>query len=186
MKNLCYELIDLAKLTPKEWGEEIFDRNTALLEKLELVNPYIGMKKIDIPKATCDFITEKVPFGCPHCKHVDMDCQKCIWSNFAEVLEAIESCEDDNGGYRFLKVKKAKEYTCLDIRFFDISFCELQEYPLNVNYGRDDARLYLIYLKEITQEAYEECENFLKGHIEWANLIMETGLEYVREPKRIV
>jgi len=161
---LIPELISIAKDTPKSWGEIILKRNTALLNKLELFKPYIGMRPSDLSSEKIELIIEHVRFGCPHCDHVDMRCGKCLWTKHAKNII-------DQFGL-------GSENACLRVPFNKISYNELREYPLDVLYYKDEACMHInYYAGTITLENYQEAENFLKGHIEWAKYIIENGLE---------
>lgn len=157
--TLTTELIALAKDTPKSWGEIILKRNTALLNNLELVKPYIGMRTCDIPGEKIEIIIGDVNFGCPHCDHVDMKCKECLWTKHTF------SHNENN-------------FACLRTPFNKVTYNELREYPLDVLYFMSKACIHInYYAGQITLENYQEAENFLKGHIEWAKYILENGLE---------
>ena len=161
---LIPELISIAKDTSKSWGEIILKRNTALLSKLELFKPYIGMRPSDLPSEKIELIIEDVQFGCPHCDHVDMQCSKCLWTKHAKNIK-------DPFGF-------GSECICLRVPFNKVSYNELREYPLDVLYYKDKACIHINnYARIVTLENYQEAENFLKGHIEWAKCIIENGLE---------
>lgn len=158
------ELIALAKDTPKSWGEIILKRNTALLNNLELFKPYIGMRPCDMPVEKLQMIIGDVHFGCPHCDHVNMKCKECLWTKHAKHIE-------DPFGF-------GKENICLRVPFNKVTYNELREYPLDVLYFMSKACIHITYYAgQITLENYQEAENFLKGHIEWAKYILENGLE---------
>lgn len=152
---LIPELISIAKDTPKSWGEIILKRNKALLKNLKLFKPYIGMIPWMIPDEKMLFITHEVQLGCPHCDQANMLCKKCIWTKHL-----------------------GNEYGCLMVPFNKITYKELNEYPLDVLYYKDKACIHInYYAGAITLENYQESENFLKGHIEWAKYIIVNGLE---------
>jgi hypothetical protein len=122
VRKLDPRLIKLAKITPKEWGKEILDRNTFLLEKVKLLKGYIDKDIIPrdvIPIDVIERIHEKINFGCPHCKSCGMDCGSCLWQSTT--------------------IKNDCHNACIHMPFYGVAYTELEEYNVSIAYSAESA-----------------------------------------------
>jgi hypothetical protein len=169
--------------TSVEDAEQIKERNTNLLAIIR------GLRKMsmrsyfffDIPCISSlkvakykeyNTIEINIPFGCPHCM---IDCTMCAW--------AIDDLyfEEDDPRY----VEDFSEQFCFMAEFGGTRLADVWGWNKywNLQYGKGHATIKFrqryepsespsIEEKYIENEEFHRLENFLLGHIEWADIVL--------------
>lgn len=159
-------LIEMAKRSERSYAETIKHRNEMLLEKLELLKPFIGVMCGEIPTDILYVVLERRFYGCPHCTS---DCKICLWSDVV-----FPDCDMET-----VKVS-SNEGSCFRIPFQSEHLRNLPSVTLEtvedlasvrVFYYRNSEQIRLDYDKILTKEDYDKCLSFILGHIDWANLL---------------
>lgn len=143
------KLIQLAKISPKKYATTIRNRNTSLLKRLMLLEPYIGKNINDIPRNIWYKVTKRTEYGCPHCGY----CCECLWTKV---------------------VPKRLSYGCLHVKFGNISYHKLDKLPLSIGYAYNYEYVSFYnfgYTMILTKENWQKCVDFIQAHIDWANLL---------------
>jgi hypothetical protein len=92
-------------------------------------------------------------FGCPHCSSKN-GWFKC-WAN-------PKSCD-----WSYLPEKLSEDFMCVNAKFGGVSFEDVSEH---IGYSADSEEICYDYETDT-----QKMELFLKGHIEWVNVVIQIG-----------
>lgn len=142
------KLIELAKISPKEYAITIRNRNTSLLKHLMMLEPYVGKSINDIPNNIYKKVIKGTDYGCPHCGY----CFQCLWTKV---------------------VPKRSSHGCLHVKFGNSSYYTLDKLPLSIiyNHNYECVSFYNFgFTMILTKDNWQKCVDFIQAHIDWANL----------------
>jgi len=156
-KSFNKVLIRLAQISPPSYARDIRDRNTELLAIAEKYESRIGTCLTSGAKF-------KVPYGCPHCGVVcanTIGAFKCLWAQ---------------AGAKQVSYDNKSAFCCCYVSYpsgciFNDVAVNRENNALGISYGADIAFIVTsVYHTILTRECYDNVVNFLKDHIDWANL----------------
>lgn len=153
--------------TSVDFAQRILSRNAQLLDYLETLPATVEeVKNWD----ENDTISYRGDIGCPHCQYCDLRkqflCEECEWTKLAESMfygkSMFSCCSVTFGGISHRAITDGPYIRlCYSADCEDVS----GEFP-----DPDDKGGISEYL-----DSLEDCKTFVKGHIEWANEIIEMG-----------
>ena len=141
-------LIELARISPPEYAQQIRDRNLSLLKRLRLLEPYLGMQLHEVPGPVLDEVENITHIGCPHC--ANSSCSSCQWLT-----------THMSGGCTGAEFPLSPTETCM---FVDVHDSE----NVALDYGAGVEGLYCYDI--VDAEQYRRLRLFLEAHVWWANL----------------
>lgn len=157
----------LARISPVAYGPLIVARNRALLKNLELLRPYVGHPVYRIPSELQSQARERIPLGCPHCRH--MKCDHCLWARAMPQADIeLVSCDEDGEdgtewcGFGEFEWGEGTNRNSCSMR--DLAAC-----CPTVMYSRHGCSIQLDSWAAVSPAAFRLCEGFLKAHVEWAS-----------------
>ena len=154
--TLTKVLIRLAEYSPKSYAKQIRKRNESLLERLMLLEPYIGRTNGEVPDDILRKVLKRTKFGCPHC---DGWCDDCLW-NTTRIDKRHGGC-----------TRAMFDHVCLNHFSDRISigiFYGMTSEGINI-YSESDL-IYLDETKVLKKSDWDKCVRFVQAHIEWAKL----------------
>lgn len=169
----------VARHSPAKFATTIRRRNEALLKRLMLLQPYVGVGAVLIPARILLRVLKLVRIGCPHCQIAE-SCDVCVWG----VAHSLSLGPD---------TPVFSRSACMYVPF-GTTYSTLASVSDAVNHVRVNYLVWSAWLTvdtlnlsdviEITNRnpawpgvtvnipavEWQNCVDFVKAHIEWAQL----------------
>jgi hypothetical protein len=169
------ELAGLLKVpTTVEGAKMIKERNEALLEAIGNIPLTKKCMNAELDSNSNYSFEFQVSIGCSHCSGTAMDCPTCAYAWYPKELFRRKVTDID----------PVHTAPCLDVPYDGTTANDLShpDRELYLSYDSNDAEIAVLVAGPVdgadmveVRRQYRELEHMFRGHIEWAEAVIELG-----------